>query len=76
MFFTCIGRALFLYTELIVYFVCDSASEFWSDGLYFLFGVFLPYHASCFSELVIFRNLYHVFLASVGAFSGSFLILF
>ena len=34
---TCIGIPI----EPIVYFVCDAASE-WSDGLYFLFGVFLP----------------------------------
>ena len=29
-----------------------------------------------FSEAVIFRNLYHIFLASVGTFSGSFLFYF
>ena len=29
-----------------------------------------------FSEPVIFRNLYHTFLASVGTFSGSFLFYF
>ena len=29
-----------------------------------------------FSELVIFRNLYNIFLASVGTFSGSFLFYF
>ena len=29
-----------------------------------------------FSEPVIFRNLYHIFLASVGTFSGSFLFYF
>ena len=29
-----------------------------------------------FSELVIFRNLYHIFLASIGTFSGSFLFYF
>ena len=29
-----------------------------------------------FSEPLIFRNLYHIFLASVGTFSGSFLFLF
>ena len=29
-----------------------------------------------FSESVIFRNLYHIFLASVGTFSGSFLFYF
>ena len=28
------------------------------------------------SEPVIFRNLYHIFLASVGTFSGSFLFYF
>ena len=32
--------------------------------------------ASCFSEPVIFRNLHHIFLASVGTFSGSFLFYF
>ena len=31
---------------------------------------------SCFSELVVFRNLYHFFFASVGTFSGSFLFSF
>ena len=29
-----------------------------------------------FSEPAIFRNLHHIFLASVGTFSGSFFILF
>ena len=29
-----------------------------------------------FSEPVIFRNLYHIFFASVGTFSGSFLFYF
>ena len=29
-----------------------------------------------FSELVIFRNLYNIFLASIGTFSGSFLLFF
>ena len=29
-----------------------------------------------FSEHVIFRNLYHIFLVSVGTFSGSFLFYF
>ena len=37
------------------------------------FGVFLPNLLLVFSEPVIFRNLYHVFVASVGTFSGSFL---
>ena len=32
--------------------------------------------ASCFSEPVIFRNLYHIFVASVGTFSGSFFLFF
>ena len=37
-----------------------------------LFGVFLPLPASCFSEPVIFRNLYHIFFASVGLSLGLF----
>ena len=35
-------------------------------------GVFLPKPASCFSEPVIFLNLYHMFLASVGLSLGLF----
>ena len=38
------------------------------------FGVFLPSPASCFSEPVIFRNLYNIFLASVGLSLGFFFI--
>ena len=34
----------------------------WSDGFYFLFGVFLPQPSFCFSELDIFGNLLHRFL--------------
>ena len=45
----------------------------WSDGLYFFFGVFLPQPTSCFSEPAIFRNLYHIFLPSVGLSLGLFL---
>ena len=56
----------------IVYFVCDSISEFGAmDSTSFL-GVFLPQPASYFSEPVIFRNLYHIFLASVGLSLGLF----
>ena len=44
----------------------------WSDGLYLHFGAFLSYPASCFSELVVFSNLLHIFSPSVGTFSGSF----
>ena len=58
----------------IVYFVCDSASEFGAMGSTSFFGVFLP--ASCFSEPVIFRNLYHIFLASVGLSLGLFIFIF
>ena len=39
-------------------------------------GVFQPLLASCFSEPVIFRNLYHIFVASVRTFSGSFYFIF
>ena len=42
-------------------------------GAPFLSGVFL---VLVFSEPVIFRKLYHIFLASVGTFSGSFLFYF
>ena len=56
-------------------FCCDSF-RVWSGGLYFLLGVFLPLPASCFSELVIFRNLHHIFLACVETFSGSLLFYF
>ena len=38
----------------------------WSDGLYLLFGVFLPQYASYFSQLVIFRNPLHVFSQVLG----------
>ena len=40
------------------------------------FGVFLPSPASCFSEPVIFRNLYHMFLASVGLSLGLFILFY
>ena len=56
----------------IVYFVCDSASEFGAMGSTFFLGFSYPNLLLVFSEPVIFRNLYHVFLASVGTFSGSF----
>ena len=35
-----------------------------------------PYLLLVFSEPLIFRNLYHIFLASVGTFSGYFLFYF
>ena len=60
----------------VVYFVCDSASEFGAMGSTSFLGVFPPLPASCFSEPVIFRNLYHhMFLASVGLWVF-FIILF
>ena len=59
----------------IVYFVCDSASEFGAMGSTFL-GFSYPNLLLVFSEPVIFLNLYHIFLASVGTFSGSFLFHF
>ena len=60
----------------IVYFVCDSASEFGAVGSTSFLGFFYPNLLLVFSEPVIFRNLYHIFLASVGTFSGSFLFYF
>ena len=52
----------------IVYFVCDSASEFGAMGSTSFLGFSYPNLL-----LVFFLNLYHIFLASVGTFSGSFL---
>ena len=60
----------------IVYFVCDSASEFGAMGSTSFLGFSYPGLLLVFSEPVIFRNLYHIFLASVGTFSGSFLFYF
>ena len=60
----------------IVYFVCDSASEFGAMGSTSFLGFSYPNLLLVFSEPVIFRNVYHIFLASVGTFSGSFLFYF
>ena len=60
----------------IVYFVCDSASEFGAMGSTSFSGFSYPNLLLVFSEPVIFRNLYHNILASVGTFSGSFLFNF
>ena len=51
LFFTCIGTPIY-----VVYFVCDSASEFGALGSTSFLGVFLPSPASCFSEPVIFQG--------------------
>ena len=62
LFFTCIGILTY-----VAYFVCDSASEFGAMGSTSFFGVFsYPNLLLVFSEPVIFRNLYHMFFASVG----------
>ena len=60
----------------IVYFVFDSAFEFGAMGSTSFLGFSYPNLLLVFSEPVIFRNLYHIFLASVGTFSGSFLFYF
>ena len=60
----------------IGYFVCDSASEFGAMGSTSFLGLSYPNLLLAFSEPVIFRNLYHIFVASVGSFSGSFFIYF
>ena len=60
----------------VVYFVCGSASEFGAMGSTSFLGFSYPNLLLVFSEHVIFRNLYHIFLASVGTFSGSFLFYF
>ena len=63
-------------SRAIVYFVCDSASEFGAMDSTFFWGFSYLNLLLVFSEPVIFRNLYHIFLASVGTFSGSFLFYF
>ena len=60
----------------MVYFVCDSAFEFGAMGSTSFLGFSYPNLLLVFSEPVIFRNLYHIFLASVGTFSESFLFYF
>ena len=57
------------------YFVCDSASEFGVMGSTSFLGfsyrtllLFFSFFFLFFSEPVIFRNLYHIFVASVGLF--------
>ena len=50
----------------IGYFVCDSASEFGEMGSTSFFGFSYP------NLPLVFLNLYHIFVASVGTFSGSF----
>ena len=59
---------LYWYSYIIVYFVCDSASEFGAMGSTSFLGFSYPNLLLVFSEPVIFRNLYHIFLASVGTF--------
>ena len=60
----------------IGYFVCDSASEFGAMGSTSFLGFSYPNLLLVFSEPVVFRNLYHIFIASVGTFSGSFFVIF
>ena len=60
---------------IVQYILFATQLPSWSDGLYFLFGVFLPQPTSCFSEFIIFRNLLipgTYFFASVWTFSESF----
>ena len=56
----------------IGYFVCDSASEFGAMGSTSFMGFSYPNLLLVFLNLLFFRNLYHIFVASVGTFSGSF----
>ena len=60
----------------IVYFVNDSASEFGAMGSTSFLGFSYTNLFLVFSEPVISRNLYHIFLARVGTFSGSFYFYF
>ena len=55
------------------YFVCDSASEFGANRSTSFLGFSYPNLLLVFLNLLFFRNLCHIFVASVGTFSGSFL---
>ena len=50
----------------IGYFVCDSASEFGAMGSTSFLGFSYP------NLLLVFLDMYHIFLANVGTFFGSF----
>ena len=64
---------LYWYYSYIVYFVCAPASEFGAMGSTSLLGFSYP-NLLVFLNLLLFRNLYHIFLAaSDGTLSGSFL---
>ena len=55
----------------IVYFVCDSASEFGAMGSTSFLGLSYPnLLLLVFLNLLFFRNLYHISVASVGTFSA------
>ena len=64
----------------LISFLPSHSSEFGAMGstsfLGFSYPNLLLFVLFCFSEPVIFSNLYHIFLASVGTFSGSFLFYF
>ena len=57
---------LLLLVLVLLYRIFCLSLSFWVGALCFLLGVFLPQPASCFSELVIFRNLLHIFSQVVG----------
>ena len=58
----------------ILYFVWDSAPKFGAMGSTSFLGFSYPNLLLVFSELLFLgTNLYNVFLASIGTFSGSFL---
>ena len=65
---------LYWYYSYIVCFVCAPASEFGAMGSTSFLGFSYPNLLIFFLNLLFFRNLYHIFLAtSVGTLSGSFL---
>ena len=66
---------LYWYSYIQVYFVCDSASDLGAMGSTSFLGFSYPNLLLVFSEPVIFRNLYHIFLA-MGLSLGLFFFFF
>ena len=68
---------MYWYYSYIVYFVCAPASEFGAMGSTSFLGFSYPNLLIVFLNLLLFRNLYHIFLAaSVGTLSGSFFLFY
>ena len=66
---------LYYWYSYIVFFFCDPAPEFGAMGSTSFLGFSYSNLLLVFLNLLFFRNLYHIFVASVGTFCGSFFFL-